>query len=228
VTGASRGIGAATARALAGARARVLLVARDRAALDALARAVGGGAAAVPADLADPAAADAAGRALLAAGGGAPDILVSNAGAFPLAPLDETPPDTFAATVQLNLVAPFRLLAACLGPMRARGHGHVVTIGSVADRVVYPGNGAYAATKFGARALHEVLRAETRGSGIRATLVSPGPVDTALWDPHDPDGRADLPARSAMLATDAVADAVVWAVTRPADVTIEELRLARS
>ena len=68
--------------------------------------------------------------------------------------------------------------------MRERRRGHIVTIGSIADRVAFAENGAYAASKFGLRALHEVLRAELRGSGVRATLVSPGPVDTTLWDEH--------------------------------------------
>jgi NADP-dependent 3-hydroxy acid dehydrogenase YdfG len=93
---------------------------------------------------------------------------------------------------------------------------------------VFPENGAYAASKHGARALHEVLRLELRGSGVRATLVSPGPVDTSLWDAIDPDRRPGFTPRSAMLDATAVADAVVYAVTRPGAVNIDELRLSRS
>jgi NADP-dependent 3-hydroxy acid dehydrogenase YdfG len=104
----------------------------------------------------------------------------------------------------------------------------VVTIGSIADRVVFPDNGAYAASKFGLRALHEVMRAELRGSGVRATLVSPGPVDTPLWDPIGPDARPGFTPRAAMLAADAVADAILYAVTRPPSVNVDELRLTRS
>ncbi|MNC93560.1 putative oxidoreductase [compost metagenome] len=78
------------------------------------------------------------------------------------------------------------------------------------------------------RAIHEALRAETRGSGVRAILISPSATDTAIWDAHDPDGAPHLPSRSEMLRPEDVADAVAWAVTRPAHVDVEELRIARS
>jgi len=110
----------------------------------------------------------------------------------------------------------------------AAGAGHIVTIGSVADRVVYPGNAAYAASKFGARALHEVVRAETRGSGVRATLVSPGPTDTALWDTVRPEPGGGLPSREQMLSAGDVAGAVLFALTRPATVNVDEIRLGRA
>jgi len=113
-----------------------------------------------------------------------------------------------------------------LPELRERG-GHVVTIGSVADRAVFPGNAAYAASKFGLRALHEVLSAELRGSAVRTTLVSPGPVDTPLWDPVDPDSKPGFTPRAAMLRPEAVAAAVLYAVTAPADVNVDELRLSR-
>jgi NADP-dependent 3-hydroxy acid dehydrogenase YdfG len=112
--------------------------------------------------------------------------------------------------------------------MRSRGTGHIVTIGSVADRHVFPSNAVYAATKHAVRAVHETLRAETRGSGVRATLISPAATDTPIWDPYDPDASAVLPSRAEMLRAEDVADAVLWAVTRPPHVDIEELRLARS
>ena len=232
VTGASRGIGAAVARALAGAGARVALVARTGPALDALAgelEAAGAPApAVVPADLRDPKAVRAATDRVLAAFGDAPDVLVNNAGVFAVAPADEADPDAFAALLDANLVAPFRVVRAFLPRMRTRGAGHVVTIGSVADRRAFPGNAAYASAKFGLRGLHEVLREELRGSGVRATLVSPGPVDTPLWDPLDPDRREGFTPRAMMLAADDVADAVRWAVTRRPEVNVDELRLGRS
>jgi NADP-dependent 3-hydroxy acid dehydrogenase YdfG len=103
-----------------------------------------------------------------------------------------------------------------------------VNIGSIADRVAFPENGAYAASKFGLRGLHEVLRAELRGSGVRATLVSPGPVDTSLWDEIDPDHRPGFAPRSSMLSADAVAQAVIYVVTQPAEINVDELRLSRS
>jgi NADP-dependent 3-hydroxy acid dehydrogenase YdfG len=228
VTGASRGIGRAIAVRLAAAGARVALVARGRDALDALAEELGAEAVAVPCDLADRDAVREAAERLTTIFDGAPDLVVSNAGMFEVAPIEEMAPEAFAATIETNLVAPFLMLRALVPAMRARGDGHVVTIGSIADRVTFPGNAAYAASKFGARAMHEVLRAELRGSGVRATLVSPGPVDTSLWDALDPDNRPGFTPRKAMLAADAVADAVLWVATRPPETNVDELRLSRA
>jgi NADP-dependent 3-hydroxy acid dehydrogenase YdfG len=228
VTGASRGIGLATARTLAGVGARVALLARSAAALREHAEALGAGALAVACDLLDGAQIAQAIEHLLHAFEGAPDILVLNAGIFSLGKVGEMPPVEFAQTIALNLVAPYTLLHAFLPRMRERGHGHVVTIGSIADRVAYPENGAYAASKFGARALHQVIRTELAGSGVRASLVSPGPVDTPLWDAIDPERRRGHTPRDRMLKSDAVADAVLWVVTRPDEVNIDELRLTRS
>jgi NADP-dependent 3-hydroxy acid dehydrogenase YdfG len=227
VTGASRGIGLATARALAAAGARVAMLARGADALQDRAREIGGRAIALPCDVRDADAIAEAAARLGAELGGAPDILVNNAGLFAPAAVHEMPPEAFAETVAVNLVAPFRLARAFLPGMRSRRRGHVVTVGSVADRTIYPENAAYAASKFGARALHEVMRAELRGSGVRATLVSPGPTDTPLWDVLG-QAREGFPARSSMLRPEAAADAILYAVTRPADVNIDELRLSRS
>ncbi len=226
VTGASRGIGAALSRALVAHGARVALVARHSPELTALEAALGPAGVAVAHDLAAQRDAAALADRLTAALGGAPTILVNNAGEFHLATLAEETLSGFTAAVALNLVAPFAVLQALLPAMRAAGAGHIVTIGSVADRSAWPTNGAYAASKHGARALHEVLRAETRGSGIRATLVSPGPTDTPLWDPLTPDAREDLPSRSAMLRPADVAAAVVFALTQPGTVNVDELRLS--
>jgi NADP-dependent 3-hydroxy acid dehydrogenase YdfG len=156
------------------------------------------------------------------------DILVNNAGAFALGKIGEAPPDEAERMFAVNAVGPFRLLHALVPAMKARGDGHVVTIGSVADRHAYAENAAYAATKHGMRAIHEVMREELRGSGVRATLVSPGPVDTALWDPIRPEERAGFPARSQMLRSEDVAEAVLFALTRPRHVNVDELRLTRS
>ncbi len=227
ITGASRGIGEATARRLAAAGARVVLVARSADVLDALADELGAGATALPCDLGDPEAVRAA-AAEIDARIGVPDVIVNNAGAFEVAPAHEQDPDRFDAVLRVNLGGPFRFLRAVLPGMRERKSGHVVTIGSVADRAIFPGNAAYAASKFGLRALHEVLRAELRGSGVRATLVSPGPTDTALWDPLDPDGTPGFTSRAEMLPVDAVADAVMYALLAPASVNVDELRLSRA
>lgn len=228
ITGASRGIGAATARALAGAGARVALVARGAAALDALASELGAGHLAVAADCTKPADVARMTRAVTAWAGGPPDILVNNAGAFPRAKLVDQDPDEFAATLDLNLTAPFRVLRAFLPAMRERGGGHVVSIGTVADRNIWPMNGAYSASKYGLRALHEVLYAESRGSGVRATLVAPGAVDTDLWQPHEAELGKTLAKRESMLRPDDVARAVLYAVSQPPHLTVHELRLSPS
>ena len=228
VTGASRGIGLAIARAFIDNGARVALIARGAGGLRGAADALGASAIPIACDVSSRDAVEAALVRIRDELGGAPHVLVNNAGAFPLAPIESVQPDAFSHVLETNLVAPLRFIRAFLADMQSRGSGHVVTIGSVADRQVMPGNGAYAASKFGMRALHEVLRLETRGTGVRATLVSPGPVDTPLWDPIDPDHRAGFTPRSKMLDARAVAAAVIYAVSQPSHVNVDELRLSRS
>jgi NADP-dependent 3-hydroxy acid dehydrogenase YdfG len=228
VTGASRGIGFACARALAAAGVRVAMCARGEETLRAAARDIGLGALPIVCDLARVESARSTVKEVESAFGGAPDIIVNNAGLFMLAPLEATSPADFARTVDTNLVAPFTILHAWLPAMRARRSGHILTIGSIADRNALPENAAYAASKFGLRGLHEVLRAELRGSGVRASLVSPGPVDTPLWDPVDPDRRPGFTPRALMLAPEAVADAVIYVLSQPAEVNVDELRLSRN
>jgi NADP-dependent 3-hydroxy acid dehydrogenase YdfG len=203
-------------------------VARTAPALHEAAAAIGGGAAAFPCDVTDPDAVAALAAAVAGRWTAGPDILVNNAGVFELALVHQTDPAAFGRALDTNLMAPFLLTRAFLPGMLARGSGHVVTIGSVADRSVFPENGAYAARTYGARALHEVLRAETRGSGVRASLVSPSAVDTPLWDAVDPDARPGFTPRAAMLAAAAVADAVLWVTTRPPETNVDELRLGRA
>lgn len=228
VTGASRGIGRAVARRLAQAGAQVALCARSRPELESLAAELGEAASVHVVNLTDAAQVAAAMPAALTALGGRVDVLVNNAGIFPLASIEHTTPASFEATVQANLVAPFRVLHAVLPAMRASGNAHIVSIGSVADRRIYGGNGAYSASKFGGRAVHEVLREELTGSGVRCTLISPAATDTPIWDPVDPDNTPGFPPRASMLRPDDVAEAVLWAVTRPAHVNVDELRLSRS
>lgn len=228
VTGASRGIGAAVARRLAASGMRVALLARDADRLESLAREIGGGVFALPCDVQDASAIAGAMDTLRARLGDAPDVIVNNAGAFAVRPAAETSVAMFQETLAVNLAAPFAVVRAVLPAMLARRTGHLVTIGSIADRTAFPGNAAYAASKFGVRALHEVVRAELRGSGVRATLVSPGPVDTELWDPIDPDNAPGFTPRAEMLSPDAVADAVHYVVGAPAELNVDELRLSRS
>lgn len=227
VSGASRGIGASIARVLAGAGARVALLARSRDALEERAAEIGEAAVAIPCDVSSDQSVRRAAVEIEERFGGAPSIVVNNAGLFVIAPAHELDPEAFRASLEVNLVAPFLLVRAFLPAMRARGTGHIVTIGSLADHAALPENAAYAASKFGLRGLHEVLRAELRGTGVHATLVSPGPTDTPIWDPvrPPPDARPGFTPRASMLRPDAVADAVLFAVTREPAVNVDEIRL---
>lgn len=228
VTGASRGIGRAIAERLLDEGTRVALIARSMDTLESIAAPYDDRALAISCDVSNPIAVAAMVERVQNAFGGAPDVIVNNAGLFTLAPVHETDPAQFADALTTNLAAPFRLIRAFLPAMRERASGHIVTIGSIADHVAFAENAAYAASKFGLRGLHEVLRAELTGTGVRATLVSPAPVDTALWDEIDPDTRPGFPPRASMLRADAVAAAVVYAITQPADVNVDELRLSRA
>ena len=222
ITGASRGIGRAIATSFSEAGASLTLLARDARPLEELADALR--ARAVVCDVGNIIDCE---RALLALSG-APDIIVNNAGLFEPTPLDEMTHGSFEAALNVNLAAPFRFISALLPAMRKRGSGDIVSIGSIADHTAFPGNAAYGASKHGLRALHDVMRSELRGSGVRLTLVSPGPVDTSLWDDIDPDSREGFTPRAKMLAPTAVAAAVLFAVTQPRDVDIELVRLSRS
>ena len=218
VTGASRGIGAAVAAALQGAGARVVRVARTLA--------TGGhdGYHDIRCDVTDPVAVEGAAARVLA-DHGVPEIVVSNAGAFLLKPLEATTPDELDQQIAVNLRAPFHVARAFLPPMRDAGRGAFVTVGSVADHVGFPGNAAYAASKFGLRGLHETLVAEYRGTGLSLTLVSPGPTDTAAWDPVNPDAREGFIRRADMLRPEDVAETVLFVVTRPPHVHVDWLRV---
>lgn len=218
VTGASRGIGLAVATALERAGAHVVRLARS------LGDATTDRHTDLRCDVADPAALERA-LARVLAERGVPDIVVNNAGIFFIKPVSETTPDDFTRTLTVNLTAPFLVARALVPHLVRRGTGHFVTIGSVSDHVAYTGSTAYAASKYGLRGVHEVLRAELAKSGVRTTLVSPGPVDTPIWDPIDPDSKAGFTKRSAMLAPEDVAAAVLYAVTQAQRVNVTEIRL---
>ena len=224
VTGATRGIGAAVARRLAGAGAELHLLARGREALERTAKELGG--CAWPADLEDAASvADALER--LQESRGVPDLVVNAAGVFEMAPLAETTLELFDRALGANLRGPFLVIRALLPGMLARGSGAIVSVGSVAGHRAFATNGAYSASKFGLRGLHEVLGEEVRGTGVRATLIEPAATDTSAWDPYRPDERPELPDRADMLRPDDVAEAVLFAITRPAGVTLPLLRIQR-
>jgi NAD(P)-dependent dehydrogenase (short-subunit alcohol dehydrogenase family) len=216
VTGASRGIGAATAEALRAAGAHVVRVAR--------ALPPGNDFLDLPADLTDAAQVETLAERVRREVG-PPDVVVSNAGGFLLRQLEQTTMADFDAQVGLNLRAAFAVARAFVPMLRDAGRGSFVTIGSVADHIGFPENAAYAASKYGLRGLHETLLAEFRGTGVRLTLVSPGPTDTDLWAPFDPDRREGFPRRAEMLRAADVADAVLFVATRPPHVVVDWLRL---
>ena len=224
VTGASGGIGAAIVRRLTESGARVTAVARRKEPLEGLAQETG--ARAVSADVSDRDAVGALAEQLLKEG--PLFAAVHAAGGFELAPVAETDPEMFDRMIDGNLRGPFLVTLALLPSMIEAGAGHFVTIGSIAGRIAFPGNGAYSASKFGVRGLHEVLVQELRGTGVRSTLVVPAATDTSIWDPLDPDQRDDLPGRGDMLPADAVADAVLFAITRPPDVHVPTVSVQRS
>lgn len=218
VTGASRGVGLAVAEELRAAGAHVVRLARSLTDGSAERRTD------LRCDVADAHQVDAAVRRVLK-DQGVPDIVVNNAGIFFFKPLDQTTTADFAQALSVNLTGPFLVARALLPQLRIKGTGHLVTIGSIADHLALPGNAAYAAAKFGVRGLHQVIAAELAGSGVRTTLISPGPVDTEMWDPVDPDSQPGFTRRRDMMRAEDVAAAVLFAVTRPARVDVTELRM---
>ena len=225
VSGGSRGIGRAVAASLVRSGASVLLVARDRAATEQAARELGAHAFAADVSV-ESQVAELAGA--VQDRFGFADVVVHAAGAFQLAPIAETSVASFDRLWAVNLRGAFLLVSAFLPAMLARGSGHLVSIGSLAGRTAMPGNGAYAASKFGLRGLHAVLDTELQGTGVRASLIEPAATDTRLWDGIDPAAQSGVPGRGAMLRPEAVADAVLFAVTRPPGAVVRNIILDRN
>lgn len=222
VTGASAGIGAAIARSLAGAGAQVLLAARRRDRLEALASEIGA-AEVLELDVRDAAAVEAAldGRPI--------EVLVNNAGmAAGLGPMHEGSAEGDDRVIDTNVKGVLHVLRAVVPGMRRRGGGDLVMLGSVAGRNVYAGGGVYCASKYAVRAIYEALRLDLAGTGIRCTTVDPGMVKTdfsLVRFEGDRERAEAVYAGVDPLTPEDVADAVLWAVSRPPHVNVGEIVL---
>ncbi|WP_020574491.1 SDR family oxidoreductase [Actinopolymorpha alba] len=225
ITGASSGIGAATARALVDHNYRVALLARRINRLEELAADLGPAALPIAADVTDrPALLAAAER--IAAELGRADVLINNAGVMLLGPFDSTQREEARRMVEVNLLGAMTATEVFLGQLRAGG-GDLVNISSVAGRTARAGNAAYAATKWGMNGWSEALRQELQPD-IRVTVIEPGAVATELTDhitdPAAKQGAEQLYEQLAITAED-VADVITFAVTRPRRMTLNEILL---
>ncbi|MFB4298220.1 SDR family NAD(P)-dependent oxidoreductase [Actinomadura sp. NTSP31] len=230
VTGASSGIGAATARRLAAEGFNVVLAARRRERLDALTKEISdevpGAAKIVPIEL-DVTSQESV-DALAAAVGGC-HVLVNNAGgALGLDTVETADLDDYRAMYDTNVLGLVRVTKALLPKLIESGAGHVVNITSLAAHVPYEGGGGYNAAKFAAYAVNEVMRLELVAKPVRVTEVAPGLVKTeefSLVRFHGDEERAAKPYEGVPepLVAEDVADCVAWAVTRPPHVNIDRI-----
>jgi NADP-dependent 3-hydroxy acid dehydrogenase YdfG len=222
ITGASSGIGAAAAQRLAALGWGLVIGARRAARLAEVAAATN--ADARPLDVTDPASIEA-----FCDGIEHCDLLVNNAGgALGLAPVLDADEEQWRWMYDANVLGPVRLTKALAPRLEADGGGHVVMVGSIAAFQAYPGGAGYNAAKFGIRAVTTVLRQELLGRPIRVTEVDPGMVDTEFSVVRFGGDRvrADkVYAGMTPLTADDVADAIVWAATRPAHVNIDQIVL---
>jgi NADP-dependent 3-hydroxy acid dehydrogenase YdfG len=228
ITGASSGLGEATAKILAAQGAIVVLGARRKDRIQALAKeltAGGGKALAVATDVADrqqvknlvDAAVEAFGRV---------DVMINNAGLMPQALLERLQVDEWERMIDVNLKGVLYGIAAALPVMKQQKSGHFINVSSVAGHKVGPGFAVYAATKFAVRALTEGLRQEVKPYNIRTTVISPGAVATELpnsvTDPEAADRIRKFYAASAIPA-DSFARTVAFAISQPDEVDINEI-----
>jgi short-subunit dehydrogenase len=210
VTGASSGIGAATAAALAHNGYQVIVHGRDENALSELASRIGG--IPIAADLAQPDGARRLSEHALKVAGHV-DVLVNNAGIGWEGSFSDMPSDIAERLQAVNLSAPIALTHALLPGMRERGHGRLVFVTSIAGRLGVGGESVYAATKAGLDCFAESLRMELRGSGVTVGVVVPGVVDTPFFERR---GAPYTRQRPRPIPATAVADAVVRCVERGA------------
>ncbi len=234
VTGASSGIGEATALALAASGAQVAVVARRRDRLEDLAgriEAAGGTALVLEADVTQQQQAqDVVEQAVARLG--RLDVLVNNAGVMLLGPAEQAPVEEWQRMVELNVLGllycahaalPHLLAAAEDGPRRV---ADMVNISSVAGRVARAGSGVYNATKFGVGAFSESLRQEVTQRHVRVSLVEPGAVETELAGHNRPEVQESIKGRFEgveRLQSEDIADAIAYVVTRPRHVAINEV-----
>lgn len=228
ITGASSGIGEATARLLAARGARLVVGARRTDRLDALAGDLRTGGAEVVTVGVDVSRREDLERLVQAAVDrfGRLDVLVSNAGISKLGPLADGDVDGWSAMIDVNLRGVLNGIAAAMPVFRHQGNGHFVTTVSTAGLKIVPTMGVYAATKNAVRTVMEALRQESTDGVIRTTSISPGYVRTELGDSvDDPKMRARI--RSSMdafgLAPEAVARAIAFAIEQPRDTEIGEI-----
>ncbi|MFE6100489.1 SDR family oxidoreductase [Streptomyces laurentii] len=214
LTGGSSGIGAATVRRLLAAGHRVAATGRDAGKLERFAAALGAPDALLPlpGDAADPAAVEAAVRAVVERFGRL-DHVVANAGFSTHATVAEADPEAMRSMLLTNVLGPALLIRQSLDELR-RTRGRIVLIGSVAGLKNTPGN-FYSVTKWAVHALAENTRMLVTESGVGVSVIAPGFVDTPFWD-----ARGGVPEDRPALSAADVADAVLWALGRPAGVDV--------
>jgi NADP-dependent 3-hydroxy acid dehydrogenase YdfG len=230
VTGATSGIGEATAVALAAAGAAVALAGRREDRLGALAKKIeeaGGRALAVPTDVSDEEQANAFVQRASDELDGL-DILVNNAGVMLLGPVDGANVEDWRQMVNVNLLGLFYCTHAALPLMREGGGGHIVNVSSTAGRRATLGAAVYNATKFGVHAFSEALRQEALHAKIRVTIIAPGFVATELQGHNTNEMVVQATAKfreqiGEVLQAEDLADAILWAVTRPPRVNVNEV-----
>lgn len=224
MTGASSGIGEATARALAGAGFQVVLGARRDDRVSALAAELGGRG--FHLDVRDLSSIQAFASEIEEAYGQI-EILINNAGlAAGLQPLAEGSDDDWAQMMETNVLGVLRVTKALLPLLRAAPRAHIVNLGSVAGFEVYPGGVGYTASKHGVRAITRTLRLELMGEPIRITEVLPGMVDTefsVVRFKGDRERAAAVYRGMEPLTGADIADCILWCVMRPPNVNIDEL-----